>query len=131
MTRVRAWLEDMRRHGITSGPLFRQITRGGSIRPRSGPRGDFLSPDAIGNIVKARARLAAVTAPDGRTATAHGMHRGPAQEISEAGGDPTAQGRWKPGSPTVRKHYIEPAKGKADNPLRAAHAKAREQAARI
>nr|WP_208766198.1 hypothetical protein [Streptomyces capillispiralis] len=34
-------------HGITSGPLFRHITRGGTIRPRSVPRGDFLSPDAI------------------------------------------------------------------------------------
>ncbi|MET8270756.1 integrase [Streptomyces sp. NPDC005096] len=114
VARVRAWLEELRRHGITSGPLFRQITRGGSIRPRSGPRGDFLSPDAIGNIVKSRAWLGGVRAPDGRVATAHGVRRGPAQEISEAGGDPTAQGRWKPGSPTVRKHYIEPAQGKVD-----------------
>ncbi|MFD9042593.1 site-specific integrase [Streptomyces bottropensis] len=126
--RMRAWLDELHRNGITSGPLFRQITRGGSIRPRSGPRGDFLSPDAVGDIVKGRARLAGVTAPDGRAATAHGVRRGPAQEISEAGGDPTAQGRWKPGSPTVRKHYIEPAQGKANNPLHAARAKAREQA---
>nr|WP_011265202.1 site-specific integrase [Streptomyces sp. F11]AAX51307.1 unknown [Streptomyces sp. F11] len=131
VTRTRAWLEELRRHNITSGPLFRQITRGGSIRPRSGPRGDFLSPDAIGDIVKARARLAGVKAPDGRTATAHGVRRGPAQEISEAGGDPTAQGRWKPGSPTVRKHYIEPARGKANNPLHAVRAKAREKAADV
>ncbi|MET9370624.1 integrase [Streptomyces griseoflavus] len=125
VVRVRAWLEELRRHGLTSGPLFRHITRGGTIRPRSGPRGDFLSPDAIGNIVKNRARLAGVTAPGDRAVTAHGLRRGPAQEISEAGGDPTAQGRWKPGSPTVRKHYIEPARSKTDNPLHAARAKAR------
>ncbi|MER6151336.1 hypothetical protein [Streptomyces hirsutus] len=60
--------------------------------------------------------------------TAHGLRRGPAQEISEAGGDPTAQGRWKPGSPTVRKHYIEPVQGKTNNPLHAARTKARAQA---
>ncbi|GAA2269037.1 hypothetical protein GCM10010415_38720 [Streptomyces atrovirens] len=127
VVRVRAWLEELRRHGITSGPLFRHITRGGTIRPRSGPRGDFLSPDAIGNIVKTRARLAGVKAPGGRAVTAHGLRRGPAQEISEAGGDPTAQGRWKPGSPTVLKHYIEPARGKTNNPLHAARAKFRTQ----
>lgn len=125
VVRVRAWLEELRRHGVTSGPLFRHITRGGTIRPRSGPRGDLLSPDAIGNIVKTRARLAGVEAPGGRAVTAHGLRRGPAQEISEAGGDPTAQGRWKPGSPTVLKHYIEPARGRTNNPLHAARAKFR------
>ncbi|BFO18228.1 hypothetical protein SHKM778_46160 [Streptomyces sp. KM77-8] len=128
VVQVRSWLGELRRHGITSGPLFRHITRGGTVRPRSGPRGDFLSPDAIGNIVKARARLAGVSAPGGRAVTAHGLRRGPAQEISEAGGDPTAQGRWKPGSPTVRRHYIEPARGRTDNPLHAARAKARARA---
>ncbi|MET9762053.1 integrase [Streptomyces sp. NPDC006372] len=126
--RVRAWLEELRHQGITSGPLFRHITRGGTIRPRSGPRGDFLSPDAIGDVFKTRAALAGVKGPDGRPATAHGARRGPAQEIADAGGDPTAQGRWKPGSQTVRKHYVEPAQGKANNPLHAARAKAREQA---
>jgi hypothetical protein len=49
--------------------------------------------------------------------TAHGLRRGPAQEIADAGEDPTAQGRWKPGSPTVRKHYVEPAQGKDRNPI--------------
>ncbi|MFD7003944.1 site-specific integrase [Streptomyces mirabilis] len=122
---ARAWLEELRRQGITSGPLFRQITRGGNVRPRSGPRGDFLSPDAIGDVVKARAELAGL--PDPSNVTAHGLRRGPAQEISEAGGDPTAQGRWKPGSNTVQKHYVEPARDKASNPLHAVRAKARAQ----
>ncbi|MFJ2951503.1 hypothetical protein ACIO8H_28290 [Streptomyces sp. NPDC087226] len=78
-----------------------------------------------------RHRIAGHTAeihdPGGRTVTAHGLRRGPAQEISEAGGDPTAQGRWKPGSPTVLKHYIEPARGRTNNPLHAARAKTRER----
>lgn len=126
VVRTRAWLAELRRQGVTSGPLYRQITRGGNIRPRSGPRGDFLSPDAVGDIVKARAELAEL--PDPSKVTAHGLRRGPAQEISEAGGDPTKQGRWKPGSTTVRKHYTEPAQDKANNPLHAARAKAREKA---
>lgn len=125
---VRAWLEELRAHGITSGPLFRHITRGGTMPARRGPRGDFLSPDAIGAIVKDRAFLAGVSDPS-RPVTAHGLRRGPAQEISEAGGDPTAQGRWAPGSATVRKYYVEPAQGKEDNPLHAARAKARQKAA--
>lgn len=125
--RVRAWLEELRAFGVTSGPLFRQITRGGTLAPRRNDRGDradFLSPDAIGAIVKARAFQAGVSDPS-KPVTAHGLRRGPAQEISEAGGDPTAQGRWAPGSPTVRKHYVEPAQNKEDNPLHAARAKAR------
>lgn len=122
--RVRAWLEELRAHGITSGALFRQITRGGNLPVRRSARGDFLSPDAIGAIVKARAEQAGVSDPS-KPVTAHGIRRGPAQEIAEAGQDPTAQGRWGAGSVTVRKHYVEPAQGKANNPLRAARAKAR------
>jgi integrase len=122
--RVRAWLEELRRHGITSGPLFRAITRGGTIPTRTGARGDFMTPDAIGAIVTARAVLADL--PDPTRVTAHGLRRGPAQEIAEAGADPTAQGRWKPGSITVRKHYVEPAQGKSNNPL---HAVRRKRAA--
>lgn len=120
--RVRAWLEELRRHGHAAGPLFRHITRGGTIPTRTGPRGDFLTPDAIGAIVKARAKLAGL--PDPSRITAHGLRRGPAQEIAEAGEDPTAQGRWKPGSLTVRRHYVEPAQGKANNPLYAVRRKA-------
>ncbi|GAB3181043.1 site-specific integrase [Streptomyces incanus] len=75
VVRVRAWLEELR-HGLTSGPLFRHITRGGTIRPRSGPCGDFLSPDAIGDIVKTRARLAGVKAPGDRARPAPGPGTG-------------------------------------------------------
>lgn len=123
--RVRAWLEELRAHGVTTGALFRQITRGGTLFARRTDQDDFLSPDAIGAIVKARALQAGVSDPS-KPVTAHGLRRGPAQEISEAGGDPTRQGRWTVGSATVRKHYVEPAQDKKDNPLHAARAKARQ-----
>lgn len=123
--RVRAWLEELRHHGHTSGPLFRAITRGGTIPHRTGARGDFMTPDAIGAIVKNRAVLAGL--PDPTRVTAHGLRRGPAQEIAEAGADPTAQGRWKPGSLTVRRHYVEPAQGKTNNPLHAVRRKRAKQ----
>lgn len=129
VVRVRAWLEELRRQGVTAGPLFRHINRGGTIRHRvTGPRGDFLTPDAIGAIVKDRAELAGL--PDPSKVTAHGLRRGPAQEIAEAGEDPTGQGRWKPGSITVRKHYVEPAQGEANNTITAMRRKKAEQAAK-
>jgi site-specific recombinase XerD len=126
VVRVRAWLEELRAHGHTSGPLFRAITRGGTIPHRTGARGDFMTADAVGAIVKTRAILAGL--PDPTRVTAHGLRRGPAQEIAEAGADPTAQGRWKPGSLTVRRHYVEPAQGKTNNPLHAVRRKRAQQA---
>ncbi|MGX1254235.1 site-specific recombinase XerD [Streptomyces ambofaciens] len=127
--RVRAWLEELRRQGVTSGPLFRHINRGGTIRHRAtGERGDFLTPDAIGAIVKTRAKLADL--PDPSKITAHGLRRGPAQEIAEAGQDPTGQGRWKAGSITVRKHYVEPAQDEANNTITAMRRKRAEQVAK-
>lgn len=130
VVRIRAWLEELRRQDITDGPLFRHINRGGKIRHRpGGPKKNFLTPDAIGAIVKARAKLADL--PDPSKITAHGLRRGPAQEIAEAGEDPTGQGRWKPGSLTVQKHYVEPARSEADNTITAMRRKkaAREAAA--
>ncbi|MGW7087488.1 site-specific integrase [Streptomyces sp. NPDC054871] len=129
VVRVRTWLEELRRQGVTTGPLFRHINRGGTIRHRAtGPRGDFLTPDAIGAIVKTRAKLADL--PDPSKITAHGLRRGPAQEIAETGEDPTGQGRWKPGSLTVRKHYVEPAQSEANNTINAMRRKRAEQAAK-
>lgn len=128
VVRVRAWLEELRRQGITDGPLFRHINRGGTIRHRTGPRGDFLTPDAIGAIVKTRAKLAGL--PDPTHITAHGLRRGPAQEIAEAGEDPTGQGRWKKGSITVQRYYVEPARGEANNTITAMRRKKAEQKAK-
>ncbi|WP_329326715.1 site-specific integrase [Streptomyces sp. NBC_01689] len=120
--RVSAWLAELRRQGITSGPLFRAVTRSGTIPSRS--RGDFLTPDSIGAIVKHRAKLAGVSNPaavkNPDRITAHGLRRGPAQYLARNGQDPTAQGRWKQGSRTVEKHYLAPARGRENNPFIAA-----------
>ncbi|MDP5310359.1 site-specific integrase [Streptomyces poriferorum] len=129
VVRIRAWLEELRRQGVTDGPLFRHINRGGTIRHRAGgPEENLLTPDAIGAIVKARAKLANL--PDPSKITAHGLRRGPAQEIAEAGEDPTGQGRWKPGSLTVQKHYVEPARSEADNTITAMRRKKAAAAAK-
>lgn len=122
--RLCAWKEEMRRHGHTSGPLFRAITRGGTITTRTGPDGDLLplTPDAIGAIVKARAKAAGV--PDPSRITAHGLRRGPAQYLAQRHQDPTAQGRWKQGSRTVERHYLAPARGRDKNPFTAARRQA-------
>ncbi|MFC8823071.1 hypothetical protein ACFT6X_33330, partial [Streptomyces rochei] len=58
--------------------------------------------------------------------TAHGLRRGPAQYLARLGQDPTGQGRWKPGSRTVERHYLAPARGRTDNPFTAARAAAEE-----
>ncbi|WP_329103199.1 integrase [Streptomyces sp. NBC_01439] len=129
--RMSAWLAELRRQGHTSGPVFRAVTRTGAIPTRK--RGDFLTPATIGDIVKARAEAAAAPLPDDDPAravlaklTAHGLRRGPAQYLARLGQDPTAQGRWKPGSRTVEKHYLAPARGRTDNPFTAARAAAEE-----
>ncbi|MBQ1163913.1 integrase, partial [Streptomyces sp. A73] len=48
--------------------------------------------------------------------TAHGLRRGGAQAIADAGGDPTAQGRWKAGSAVVKREYHDRAQSRAENP---------------
>ncbi|MCG6496623.1 hypothetical protein [Kitasatospora sp. A2-31] len=135
VARVSAWLEELRRHGHTTGPLFRRITRYGTM-PAAGVRGR-ISPDSVGEIVKrhAAAALALLTPTDPHRLvladlTAHGLRRGPAQFMADAGEDPTGQGRWKAGSTTVQEHYVEPAQGEQDNPLAAAYqTRAAERAA--
>lgn len=128
VVRMRAWLEELRALGVAEGALFRQITRGDRLALRVGvPRGESLSADAVGAIIKRRARRA-----DPKMyarVTAHGLRRGPAQEMADEGIDPTGQGRWKDGSTTVQEHYVTPARGRKNNPIVAMRAakKAAEQ----
>ncbi|MEU6882178.1 hypothetical protein [Streptomyces sp. NPDC046712] len=48
--------------------------------------------------------------------TGHGLRRGGAQAIADAGGDPTDQDRWKPGSAVVKREYLDRARSRAENP---------------
>ncbi|MFJ3926306.1 hypothetical protein [Streptomyces sp. NPDC090022] len=46
--------------------------------------------------------------------TAH--RRGRSGGHADAGGDPTRQGRWKPGSATVKREYLDRAQSRSQNP---------------
>ncbi|WP_327257114.1 hypothetical protein [Streptomyces sp. NBC_01244] len=45
--------------------------------------------------------------------------------IADAGADPTHQGRWKPGSATVKREYLDRAQSRAQNPRRQVRANRR------
>ena len=113
VVRVGAWLAALRERGITTGPLLRTITHGGTL-----PHARGLSPRSVGDLITARARAADV--PDPSRITAHGLRRGAAQYLADRGQDPTGQGRWQQGSRTVERHYLAPARGRDRNPFTAA-----------
>jgi integrase len=105
---TRAWLARLADLGVTDGPLLRRLTGRGGLHGTSG-----ISPAAVGEIVKDAAVAAGVGG-----VTGHGLRRGGAQAIVDAG-HPEAvvdQGRWHSGE-TVRKHYLEGASAKNKNPF--------------
>ena len=83
-------------------------------RIRATERGVHVTGDAIHEGVRGRARLANVQG--GEKVTAHGLRRGGAQAIADAGGDPTGQGRWQEGSAVVKREYLDRATNRRDNP---------------
>lgn len=113
---TRAWLDTLHRLGVRDGALFRALTRSGTLqsRARATQRGEHVTGDAINDWVRGRARTAGLK--DWEKVTAHGLRRGGAQAISDAGGDPTAQGRWKPGSAVVKREYLDRAQNRSNNP---------------
>jgi integrase len=113
---TRAWLDVLHHLGIHDGALFRALTRAGDLQSRitATERGNHVTGDAINEWVQDRARLANL--PNWKKITAHGLRRGGAQAIADAGGDPTTQGRWKPGSAVVKREYLDRAQSRTDNP---------------
>lgn len=113
---TREWLNCLYRLGVDSGPVLRALTVVGTLQSRAAAtvRGDFVTGDAVNDWIRGRAYAAGL--PNWQDITAHGLRRGGAQEIADAGGDPTKQGRWKPGSATVKKEYLDRAQSRADNP---------------
>ncbi|MDX3165775.1 integrase [Streptomyces scabiei] len=113
---TRDWLNCLHRLGAGSGPVLRALTVAGTLQNRSTAtvHGDFVTGDAVNDWIRGRAYAANLQ--DWQKVTAHGLRRGGAQEIADAGGDPTKQGRWKPGSATVKKEYLDRAQSRADNP---------------
>ncbi|MFV5997624.1 integrase [Streptomyces sp. NPDC056231] len=113
---VRDWLTALHYLGVREGAFFRALTSRGTLQNRAvaKERGDYVTGDAINDWVRGRAHKAG--AKNWQQITAHGLCRGGAQAIAEAGGDPTKQGRWKPGSAVVKREYLDRAQSKAENP---------------
>ncbi|WP_030878671.1 integrase [Streptomyces sp. NRRL S-1868] len=113
---TRAWLGVLHRLDVHDGAFFRALTREGRLQSRitATERGEHLTGDAINAIVRGRARQADL--PEWQKITAHGLRRGGARDIADAGGDPTKQGRWKPGSAVVKREYLDRAQSRAENP---------------
>lgn len=127
---TRDWLNMLHRLGVRDGAFLRALTVKGTLQSRvtATERGDHVTGDAVNDWVRGRARQAGV--PGWEKVTAHGLRRGGAQAIADAGGDPTKQGRWKAGSTVVKREYLDRAQSRAENPwlkvqaARAAAAKA-------
>jgi integrase len=113
---ARAWFSMLHRLGVRDGAFFRALTSAGTLQNRSTAtaRGDHLSGDSISDWVRGRAHAAKL--PNWMDITAHGLRRGGAQAIADAGGDPTKQGRWKPGSAVVKREYLDRAQSRKENP---------------
>lgn len=113
---TRAWFTMLHRLGVRDGAFFRALTSAGTLQNRATAteRGDHVSGDAINDWVRGRAHKAGL--PNWQEVTAHGLRRGGAQAIADAGGDPTKQGRWAAGSAVVKKEYLDRAQSRAENP---------------
>lgn len=125
---VRDWLTVLHRLGVREGAFFRALTSRGTLQSRAAAkeeRGDYVTGDAINDWVRNRAHKAG--AKNWQQITAHGLRRGGAQAIAEVGGDPTKQGRWKPGSTVVKREYLDRAQSRAENPWLKVQAKRREE----
>ncbi|MFJ1900422.1 integrase [Streptomyces sp. NPDC088115] len=113
---VRDWLTSLHYLGVREGAFFRALTSRGTLqnRVRAKERANYVTGDAINDWVRGRAFKAG--AKNWQQITAHGLRRGGAQAIAEAGSDPTKQGRWKPGSAVVKREYLDRAQSRAENP---------------
>ena len=95
MQRLRAWLEAA---GITEGPVFRRVRRGGHAVAEPRP----LSPASISAIVRRRAQAAGI---EGRV-SGHSLRVGGAQSLAAGGAsivEMQTAGRWS--SPSMPGHY--------------------------
>lgn len=108
---MRAWLAILNARGVTSGPLVRALTTTGRFQDRSrAADGDRVQPRTLNAIARRRAKRAGMA--NWHDVTAHGLRRGPANELADGGASEEeleAAGRWTRGSGTVRKSYLEPA----------------------
>jgi hypothetical protein len=113
---TRAWLDTLHQLGVRDGAFIRTLTREGRLPSpiRATDHSDHVTGDAINHWVRERARLA--NTKGWEKSAAHGLRRGAAQAIADAGRDPTARGRWKAGSAVVKREYLDRAAKRSENP---------------
>ncbi|MFF9787224.1 integrase [Streptomyces nigrescens] len=113
---TRDWLGMLHRLGVREGAFLRALTSAGTLQSRAvaTERGDYVTGDAVNDWVRGRAHKAGLS--NWQQITAHGLRRGGAQAIADAGSDPTKQGRWKAGSAVVKREYLDRAQSRKENP---------------
>lgn len=121
VARVRAWLRWLKSQGITTGPLFRQLSTGDQLtaRARSTSPQARLSPAAIGERIKVLAAAAGIEKPT--AITSQGVRAGAATDLAQAGvtGKRLARaGRWRENSTVPERVYVRPLHDQGEDPFR-------------
>jgi integrase len=121
--RVRTWLAWLKSQGVTSGPLFRQLSTGDRLTARAlstDPVTARLSPAAIGERVQVLAERGGVKKPT--AITSQGVRAGAATDLAEAGvrgKSLNRAGRWREDSHVAEEVYVRPLQDHDDNPFAA------------
>jgi integrase len=119
--RMRTWLAWLKGQGVTSGPLFRQLSTGDRLTVRalsSDPATARLSPAAIGERVQVLAERGGVKKPT--AITSQGVRAGAATDLAEAGirgKSLNRAGRWREDSHVAERVYVRPLQDSEDNPF--------------
>ncbi|MFD4795016.1 tyrosine-type recombinase/integrase [Streptomyces anulatus] len=123
--RMRRWLNYLAEHGITTGPVFREVLKSGKVASsetrakKATKRGDHLRPQTVNVRVK-KWFYAAGLKTDGRPVSSHSLRAGGATDLGENGATEEQlenAGRWAKGSPIPRKVYVRPAKDREHDPF--------------
>ncbi|MFJ4866564.1 tyrosine-type recombinase/integrase [Streptomyces sp. NPDC088748] len=123
--RLTRWLDYMASQGITSGPVFRHVLRGGKVataetRAKTAKvRGLHLRGHTVNERVK-HWFAAAGLVTDGRHVSSQGVRAGAATDLAQAGAtddELERAGRWRPGSQVPRTVYVRPAQAERNDPF--------------
>lgn len=121
VARMRAWLADLAQLGVTSGPVFRALTKTGRLASRhhAKARGNHLRGNTVNDIIKQRFAQARLDS-GGKPVTAHGLRAGAATDLAEAkvrGKDLNTAGRWAENSRIPETVYVRPARDRDYDPF--------------
>lgn len=125
--RLRRWLAYLAEHGITSGPVFREVLRSGKVassetrakKVKDKERGDYLRPQTVNERVKKWFYTAGLKT-DGRPVSSHGLRAGGATDLGVNNATEEEledAGRWAKGSRIPRKGNVRPGKSAKHDPF--------------